>query len=269
MAESSLPSVIISTYNSPSFLALVLRAMSVQTSVPHEIIVADDGSSQDVRPLIERFKESVKCPIRYSWLPDNDFRLARSRNIASHKATGEWLIFLDGDCVVEPSFIERFLTFADADRILFTNRKLMDRETTEFLLGSGELTLKVEQYQTGRKFWKLPLGIFRKIPKRSWKNARGFMLAMRRDSFGLMGGFDEAYIGWGLEDSDLAVRGQRFGLQLYDARYGIGILHLYHPEPDQKRVSTNCERFQKMLKEPHRVSPNRSIFSEVDEINES
>jgi hypothetical protein len=52
-------------------------------------------------------------------------------------------------------------------------------------------------------------------------------------------GFDNSYVGWGLEDSDLLVRLLRAGVQRKDGRFSTGVFHLWHPLADPSTLSAN------------------------------
>ena len=85
-------------------------------------------------------------------------------------------------------------------------------------------------------------------------------LGLSTVSFEQIGGFDESYESWGLEDSDFVLRAQRHGLQLTDARYLISVLHLYHEEAPKGEKSQNVSQFENLISETSRVSPRRSIL---------
>ncbi len=75
-------SLIISTYNRPEALRLSLMSAKVQTRIPDEVIIADDGSKENTRELIKNFAKDFPCPILHAWQEDKGFRLAESRNNA-------------------------------------------------------------------------------------------------------------------------------------------------------------------------------------------
>ncbi|NCA17344.1 MAG: glycosyltransferase, partial [Betaproteobacteria bacterium] len=82
MSESVRASLVVTTYNRPDALRLVLMSALCQTHLPEQIIVADDGSAAPTRHLIERFRLSSSVPIIHSWQEDLGFRAAASRNKA-------------------------------------------------------------------------------------------------------------------------------------------------------------------------------------------
>ena len=90
MKISEQVSLIITTYNNPDFLGLVLDSINKQTIYPKEVIIADDGSTQETAQLIERYQKSFPIPVIHSWIPDEGFRVAKSRNMAIARSTAPY-----------------------------------------------------------------------------------------------------------------------------------------------------------------------------------
>lgn len=111
-------SVIVATYNWPSALRLSLQSLMRQTAHNFEIVVADDGSRNETRELIERLTKSSPVPIIHSWQEDIGFSLARSRNQAVLKSHGDYLIFVDGDCIVPKDFVANHLKLAASGKVV-------------------------------------------------------------------------------------------------------------------------------------------------------
>ena len=254
-------SLVITTYNSPHFLDWCLGSVSWQTLLPFEVIIADDGSTTETQEIINKWRESLPCRLLHSFQPDDGFRLARSRNLAALKASGDWIVYIDGDCLMPQAFLERLSTLLARRRLIFGSRKLLSAdETCRFLSSAPELKL-VQSFFIGKKFWRIPLGFLRRVPPRSWKSVRGFLMALRRDDLCVLGGFDENYQSWGLEDSEFAIRAIRSGLMLTDSRYKTSLLHLYHPEPPNNVKSKNDNMLLELLKDENRyISPRSCII---------
>ena len=90
-------SVIVTTYNRPHALKRVLEGLFCQTRLPREILVADDGSTEETRDLVDGCRADSPVPLVHVWQADKGFRLSRIRNKGILKATGEYLVILDGD----------------------------------------------------------------------------------------------------------------------------------------------------------------------------
>jgi len=255
-------SLIITTYNSLDTLKKVMASVLQQTLHPYEIIIADDGSNDGVNDVLAGFRKFSPVQIIHTWQPDNKFRLSRSRNLAGSKARGNWLLFLDGDCVVPEYFLERHTELAESMNLIFGSRKLLSPFESEQLKIQDDGSLDLSSYLTGRKFIRLPLGLLRKLPRRSWERFRGFMMGVDTRLFQIVAGFDETYASWGLEDSDFAVRATRVGGVLKDGRYSNAVLHIYHPEPSEQKKSANSLAFEALLGqgESGRYKPLKSIL---------
>lgn len=251
--------LIFTTYQAPERLRWVLESVCWQTEMPREVIVADDGSDKRTQALVCEYQEKLVSAVVHSWQPDQGFRLSRSRNLAASKASGSWVVFLDGDCVMPPEFIATQARLAEASCVVFGSRKLLSETETTALLRATPTLTAISPYLSGRKFWKIPFGVFRKFPQRSWRQARGFHLALDMRLFRSLGGFDESYRSWGLEDSDFLVRASRLGVTIKDGRYATSLLHLYHPESSKSEISANQARFDNVLNSDITYS-SRSLF---------
>jgi predicted glycosyltransferase involved in capsule biosynthesis len=94
---------------------------------------------------------------------------------------------------------------------------------------------------------RLPLGPLRKLRAKAWRGARSCNLAVWRSDLDRVDGFDAAYSGWGLEDSDLLIRLLRAGVRRKDGNFATGVLHLWHAESDRSRLPENQRRLDEIL----------------------
>ena len=240
-------SIIVSAYNTPRYLRWCLSSITWLSELPHEVIVADDGSGNEVTKVVEEFRSILECPLLHSWISDSGFRLARSRNCAAKKASGDFLLFIDGDCILPNDYVWRAKKIFKPDRIINGARKLLTETQTKQLLAVGPSFHMVRPFFSGRKFWKVNLPFVREIPARSWSIFRGFSMGIPRGIFDHLSGFNEAYRSWGLEDSDFAVRALREDFRIRDGRYALTVLHMHHPEPSKGDVSVNQSMFNALL----------------------
>lgn len=105
-------SVIFTTYNSPAWLEKVLWGFFAQSRRDFEIVIADDGSRDDTRALIERISRDAPLPVRHVWQADEGFQKSRILNKAIAAAHGDYLIFTDGDCIPRADFVAEHLRHA-------------------------------------------------------------------------------------------------------------------------------------------------------------
>ena len=99
-------SIVLSTFNQPQWLSLALHGYESQLVNDLEIVIADDGSNNETRDLVNDFKSSTSLVMKHIWHPDNGFQKCRILNRAIEAADGEYLIFSDGDCIPREDFVE-------------------------------------------------------------------------------------------------------------------------------------------------------------------
>lgn len=122
-------SLIVTTYNRPEALILVLKSIELQTLIPSEVIVADDGSDEKTKNLIFDFSLQTDLDITHSFQEDLGFRAAEARNKAISMSKGDYIVLIDGDVVLHPEFIadhlknSKFGYFIQGSRSLLTEKK--------------------------------------------------------------------------------------------------------------------------------------------------
>ena len=256
----TLVSIIVSTYNQPEMLRLVLYALAKQTVKNFEVIIADDGSDESTRELINTVKTQVNYQITHVWQVHDGFRAALIRNKSAALAKGEYLIFLDGDCVPPISFVGRHQELAQRGYLVAGNRALLSQSFTEQVIKRNIPICQWRLWQwllafCGKKVNRFLAMIYLKqlYPRYScchkWQGAKTCNLAIWRQDFIAVNGFDESYQGWGYEDSDLVVRLMRHGVLRKDGRFATAVLHLWHPENCRDNEVVNYNKLQKLLAE--------------------
>lgn len=111
-------SVILSTYQHPEWLQKTLWGYANQTRMPLEVIVADDGSSWKTAEVIDRLRPLLPFPILHVWHEDLGFRKCKILNEAIRLASGDYLLFSDGDCIARSDFLETHCRLARKDQFL-------------------------------------------------------------------------------------------------------------------------------------------------------
>lgn len=94
-------SVIMSTYNKAKYLDLTLAGYQLQTYKDFEIIVVDDGGSDDTQSIIEKYKAMLNI----NYLKQNNTGIAKARNKALQIAKGRYIIIVDDDRIPSPDFV--------------------------------------------------------------------------------------------------------------------------------------------------------------------
>ncbi len=251
-------SIIVTTFNWPQALAKVLLGLGRQLRAPLEVLVADDGSDQQTAQLIDSLASRLPFPLRHVWQEHQGFRAARGRNRAAALARGDYLIFLDGDCVPLPGFVAGHLRLAQAHRFIAGQRILLSRNLTEQWLLEGKTWRDAGRMQwlLGRlsgdinrlsPLLNLPDGHWRQRAPSRWEGVKTCNLSLWRSDFLAINGFDEAFMGWGHEDADLAVRLIRHGVTRKDGRFAAPVLHLWHPPAARSQEAGNRSLLDRTL----------------------
>ena len=123
--------IIVPTYNRPDALELVMRGYSLQDDLDFEMIVADDGSTEDTRALLGRLREQMPFQFSHVWQEDKGFRLAAVRNRAVATTQADYIIFTDGDCIPSRRFVSSHKQLAEQGYFLAANRMLLSQRLTE------------------------------------------------------------------------------------------------------------------------------------------
>lgn len=126
-------SLIITTYNSKDYLRSVLQSVKNLDYLPKEVLIADDGSTEETALLIKEFQKTFPCPLLHIWQEDEGFRLNTIRNKAINAARGEYIILIDGDMVLEPHFIKDHLDFAKHKVVLQGSKMILDTSVLEHI----------------------------------------------------------------------------------------------------------------------------------------
>ena len=253
-------SVIVSTYNHPSYLTLVLDSLKNQVNAgEYEIVIADDGSGPETKKVVEDFQKIFPVPLIHAWQKDLGFRLAASRNNACKLSSGDYLIFLDGDCIPKKDFVEKHRKLAEkgffvtGTRVLLSQTFSLDLENQVTRLDTNNF-FKLFRHFFDNHFNKI-ISVFynpffpRKLDKNNWKKLRGCNFAVWREDLFKVNGFDEGFTGWGFEDSDFAVRLINAGVRRKAGNFAVTVFHLYHKELKTKQEGPSWDRLLLTLKQ--------------------
>jgi GT2 family glycosyltransferase len=240
-------SLIVTTYNWVAALDQVLASLAVQTEPNFEVIVADDGSRNDTRHAIQAWQSCFPVPLKHCWQEDQGFRAAAIRNRAVLLAESNYLIFLDGDCVVRSSFVQKHLRLAKPGWFVAGNRVLCQEAfipRPQKSLGYWLVQRMKGHINRFSPLLSLPLGPLRYAQPNRWQGAKTCNLGLWIQDFKTVNGFDEQFQGWGFEDSDLVIRLQNAGICHKSGRFALPVFHLWHPEKNRNLASGNWQRLQ-------------------------
>jgi len=231
-------SVIISTYNSPQWLEKVIWGYEAQDFKNFELIIADDGSAEETRELIETFKKSSKLSIRHQWHEDSGFRKCTIMNAAIREADGQYLVFSDGDCIPRSDFLAQHVKFREQGYFLSGGYSKLNME--------GSLRIMREQIVSGEAFdpeFLCSCGLAKKWSSKhcargKWATLMNFLTPTKPTWNGHnascwksdaleVNGFDQRMV-YGGEDREFGERLFNLGLKSKQIRYSAICIHLDH-----------------------------------------
>ena len=235
-------SLIITTYNRPDALLLVLRSIEGQITLPYEVIIADDGSTNDTKEVVTSFQEKSDIRVIHSWQEDSGFRAAKSRNKAIAKATGKYIILIDGDMILHPEFINDHINntqsgyFVQGSRVLLTQDKTkqtLDQQKINFSLLSNGLQNRKN-------------AIHSNILSKLFSNKKNYLSGIRSCNMAFykqdcinINGFNNEFQGWGREDSEFIMRLLNSGINRKNVRFNAIQFHLWHNENIRDSLEKN------------------------------
>lgn len=245
-------SLIITTYNRKDALELVLISALSLDPMPSEVIVADDGSRDDTRELIERYKAKFSIPLKHCWHEDTGFRLAAIRNKAIQMAEGPYIILVDGDMVMPEKFVLDHQRAAWSDRVVQGSRVLLDEALTRAALDKKQTDFGfnspgvVNRKNAIRSEFLSSLFSYY---SRNIYRVRGANMAFWKADVIKVNGFNEDFTGWGREDSEFIVRMQNAGVKKYHLKFAGSAYHLFHPENSREMLAQNQDIVDKAISE--------------------
>lgn len=243
-------SLVITTYNNPPFLELVLKSVCQQRTWPGEVIIADDGSTDDTRRLIDRYREVFPVPLIHSWIPDKGFRVAKARNEAIARARGSYILLIDGDMVLTPHFVADHIRLMRTGRFVTGSRARLKKAATRERCRTLDARLHIWSAGLSRRLVLLRVPGAHRLLRghKGLRNARSCHMAFWKSDFLQVNGFEEAFEGWGYEDSEFVQRLFNIGLQRKNAKLLAPAVHLYHVEKSTDRAPANYERLQQTIR---------------------
>jgi glycosyltransferase involved in cell wall biosynthesis len=245
-------SVIVTTYNRPDALKKVIAALYCQTRPPDEILVADDGSGPKTREVLSEFQHRKDPTLSHVWQEDLGFRAALVRNKAILKSKGEYLILLDGDCIPDRFFVADHLTLAEkgfffqGKRVL-VNQKLADgfdfNDTTSFI----RLFFQVLSGTLSNAHHIIRIPFFPCSRNRKISGTRSCNMGLLKQDVEAINGFNNAFTGWGREDSEFVARLFKYGLKRKENPFRAICYHLWHKESKRNCLEKNNELLKQAL----------------------
>jgi glycosyltransferase involved in cell wall biosynthesis len=228
--------LLVSTYQRPWHLRRALLSIALQRGLNCgiEVVVTDDGSTDETRSVVDQFADTIDFPVHFTTHPHVTFQLARCRNEGVLASTAPYLLFLDGDCVLPPDHVAIHLARRKPGITMAGNFVRIDQAASERVdeatIRSGEFMkwVKTDEHRLLRKqirqarwyqWWRHPTK-----PKLIGNN-----VGIWRSDYKRINGYDENFEGWGCEDDDLRLRLRRAGVRIHSILPWTHTYHLWHP----------------------------------------
>lgn len=242
--------LLVSTYHKPWHLERVLRSILRQTVSPgcFEVIVTDDGSTDSTEAIASRFAAAARFPVTLTTHRREGFELSRSRNEGVLASTADYLLFLDGDCVIPRDHLRMHLKRRREGVVVTGYCARLNRESSA--------RIDLDAIDTGDYEKQVTAALRRDLARRHRKacfynlighpekpTLAGNNIGIWRSDFERLNGFDENFNGWGGEDTDLGYRVRRLGRRIESILDATHTCHLWHPRdptaPADKRTNPN------------------------------
>lgn len=261
-------SLIISTYNWPEALSLSLKSVLTQKILPKEVIIADDGSAEATKFVIDSFRRVFPVPIKHVWHEDRGFRLAEIRNKAIISATGEYIIQIDGDIILHPHFVEDHLNFAKKNTFVRASRIYINKKKSEDMLVKGSSHISIFNKGINNFFSAIRMPFLWSLFEYRYKNKgseiyeiHGCNMAYWKKDALAVNGYNETFCGWGPEDKEFVARLLNKGLRKRFLKLGAIAFHIHHKENAKTFLLANEDAFKQTREKKH-VWCRNGILSE-------
>ncbi|MBV6417778.1 MAG: Chondroitin synthase [Steroidobacteraceae bacterium] len=238
-------SLVVTTYERPDALAVVLATIAAQRRAPEELIIADDGSGPATRAVIDAFAARCRVPCTTVRQEHAGFRAARLRNLAIAASRGDYVVFVDGDMLLHPAFVRDHAVAAQRGSFVQGMRIALDAAGTDAMLAAGALPPDGGSPRGARGARRLYARHSPTLARLSMRLANRIVavkscnLAIWRDDLEAVNGFNEAFTGWGPEDKELVARLVHLGRRRRTLVFGGIAWHLHHAPAARDRRAAN------------------------------
>jgi len=226
-----------------------------QNVLPAEVVIADDGSTQETADVVNEFQKIAPVDIKHIWHADDGFRLAAIRNKAIAQVSCDYIIQIDGDLILHTHFIADHLALKKDGYFVAGSRVMLSKRSTNALLESKSINLNkyasplLDMNGIRNSILRRFLATRYKAKGKHTFYVKGCNMAFFKADLLKVNGYNEAFTGWGSEDREIAIRLINAGVKKQFLKNGGICYHLHHPSPSKERELRN----EKMM--------NDAIFS--------
>ncbi len=238
--------LIIATYNWPQALELCLLSVFKQTTLPAEIIIADDGSAVETKQLIDKCRKNTPVPIKHIWHKDDGFRKTIILNEAVRNSSYPYIIQIDGDIIIHKKFIAEHLKNAALGFFIRGSRILLTEPFTTQYIKDKNINISFFSKGVQHRFNAFHSGFLSAIiliisKKTNPGNVIGCNLSFYKKDFIIINGYNNDITGWGREDGELAARFINSGILKKQVKNQAIAFHMFHGYFSRDRDAINIE----------------------------
>ena len=242
-------SVVISYYKNLPNLELILTALNRQSDQDFEVIVSEDDEDPQTQNFLQRIQSGLGFPIQHLQQPDLGFRKNRSLNKSIRTAQGNFMVFLDGDCIPHKHLVRAYRKVSTQSGIFYGRRVMLSAKLTQklqqqkFFSGINFSSLLFSKSKKRKEHFYLPWGL-----SFATRGLKGCNWGVQKADLMAVNGYDESYehatVG---EDDDISWRLQAYGLKLISMKNKAIVYHLDHPRSySQKGTEINSNIFKEV-----------------------
>jgi len=247
-------SLIAAVYNDVEALDIIIKSLRTQTYKNFEFVIAEDGNSNEIKSYLNNARD-IGFYIKHTFQEDKGIRKTRSLNNAILTSSGEYLIFIDGDCIPYSTFIEGHIKLAEQNCILSGRRvnlgpryssRLRQQRIKPLVLEKTFLFRfpfifhdAVEKHAEEGFYFDPSSFLYKNFIYKRNANTQllGCNYSCSKKDIIAINGYDEGYgetsIG---DDTDLQWRFEGIGLKIKSCRNVANIFHLYHDRSFRSRI---------------------------------
>lgn len=240
-------SILVSTYNWKEALQCCILSILRQTTLPNEILIADDGSRPDTTNLIHTLASTSPVPIIHTWQEDTGFNRCSILNKAIAQGSSDYIIEVDGDIILEPHFIADHLNASQQGFFVCGSRVCLNKEQTTRITAHPDTTPHIHTRALNALRCRPLSALLQQLYGRDIFYMRGCNFAFWRNDFIKVNGYNEDIYGWGREDSELAYRLHFAGIKKKFLKFAGVCYHLHHNEASRNRDNSNIAILQQTI----------------------
>jgi glycosyltransferase involved in cell wall biosynthesis len=266
-------SVILTTYERPAHLERSLASLALQRDVPgrFELVVADDGSSDCTSAIVRKFARTADFPVKFTTHQHQGFRAALCRNDGARTSAAPYLLFADGDCIFPPDHLHQHLRARRPGIVRAGDCYRLGEVATEKLNIATIATAEYRRWIPRRERWRMLKKLikdpcYQLLGHRAKPKLTACNIGISRRDLEAVNGFDEAFVGWGCEDDDLAFRLRRFGVQIRSVLRYTSAYHMWHPtHPTRPKKWIDGANVSRLLSPDRPIRCRAGLVPLVDE----